>query len=542
MQKIIFGARFPSYLVALLFVIWFFLHLPAVQYGTSELPLHMSYIGDEQAPVNGALHILEDKSLFGLRNLTTVYYGPVFSVLALPAVIGDFATHLIRGDIAGAQDYKSYLLYDWGGIIFYMRLTAVLAGFAGVVFLFKILTTKTINPSSGRIIPWIGVFLLAGNFMYFEYASFFRHWIFIIALLLGQIYYLIKIDEGNNLNVRYYWLYEVLLTVTSFGISYVGAIFQVLWIPVLARWAFGKKMKELKFFMYYIVSITILGALVVWWHPYAFFRILGLTGVIEPLTSLGSILEPSSQSSFAYYVQILFLNNLALLSAGIILVGFIASQALIRHAYWIWVFILPAIASFTVFSLPTHHEGRYVLPTVVLLVACVAALFVHAASRMEFRGVIKAAVVTLLFSYLVFQVISIGQWLRVMNDGPSERSAIARILELQKTTPEAKTLALHGYLFGYTHTKDAYMQYAKQTHKENVDLYKTLIQLKTSPSPKDLNVYYKPLNTPITKDLIKNFDHIVIRYIPEVDYDPFDTNMLNLWFYEDFADSFTFLK
>jgi len=529
-------------MVVLFFIAWVALHIPAATYGTDKLALHMSYIGDEQAPVNGALHILEDKSLLGLKNLTTVYYGPILSVLALPAIIGDFATHFVRGDIAGAQDYKTYLLYNWGGIVLYARLTSVLAGFAGLIFLLKILSTKTVNSSGNRLVPWVGTLLLATNFMYFEYASFFRHWIFIIALLLGQIYYLIKIDEGDVLSTKRYWVYEVFLTVTSFGISYVGAIFQVLWIPVLVRWIFGKKTKELKYFVYYVISVITLGALVVWWHPYAFFRILGLTGVSAPLTSLGSILEPSSQSSFAYYGQILFLNNLALLSAGILLVGFLTSQALIRHAYWIWVFIFPALANLIVFSLPTHHEGRYVLPTVVLLVACSAALFVHAASRVEFRGVIKVAVGTLISSYLVFHILSVGQWLRVMNERPSEYSAITRILELQKTTPQAKTLALHGYLFGHAHTKDAYIQYAKQTHKENIDLYKALIQSKTFSNPEDLNVFYQPLDTPITKNLIKNFDHIVIRYIPKMDYDPFDANMLNLWFYKDFDDKYTFLK
>ena len=102
------------FLTALLLSCWMLLHIPALWYGTDNLPLHQSYVGDEQSPVNGALHVLQAKNPLALRNLPTLYYGPVFASLAVTAVAIDFGEKYIRGIAQDATAYKNHILFDWG--------------------------------------------------------------------------------------------------------------------------------------------------------------------------------------------------------------------------------------------------------------------------------------------------------------------------------------------------------------------------------------------------------------------------------------------
>ena len=54
--------------LGIVLALWAGAHTAGVLYGTKDIPLHESYIGDEPSPVHGALHMLDKKSILGLRN------------------------------------------------------------------------------------------------------------------------------------------------------------------------------------------------------------------------------------------------------------------------------------------------------------------------------------------------------------------------------------------------------------------------------------------------------------------------------------------
>ena len=171
-------------LLAFLLAVWVAIHLPAIWYGTENLPLHMSYIGDEQSPVNGALHVLQDKNLLAFRNLKTVYYGPLFPIISLPAVVLDFGEKFISGRIQNSNQYKNYILWNWGGIAWKNRVIATIFSFAVIILVFMLCNTRTLNPSGSKKIPIFTCGLLATNFLFFEYASFFATGCLFFSLLL----------------------------------------------------------------------------------------------------------------------------------------------------------------------------------------------------------------------------------------------------------------------------------------------------------------------------------------------------------------------
>ena len=101
--------------ISALCLFWGILHIPGIVYGTQNTPLHISYMtADEQSPINGALHILESRSLQAVRSATALYYGPIFAIVAVPAVAADFIVKLVYGMVSGAQSYKDLVVWNWG--------------------------------------------------------------------------------------------------------------------------------------------------------------------------------------------------------------------------------------------------------------------------------------------------------------------------------------------------------------------------------------------------------------------------------------------
>ena len=147
---------------------WIFLHAAIIFFGSNNVPLHSAYIGDEQSPVNGALHVLNDVSLGSLHNLETLYYGPIFALLAIPGVLMDALVFFLTEGSVNPQAYQTNLLYDWGGVTVWIRSIALIFSYLGLVGLYKVLTTKTVNPQKSKNLAILGVILLATNFYFLE--------------------------------------------------------------------------------------------------------------------------------------------------------------------------------------------------------------------------------------------------------------------------------------------------------------------------------------------------------------------------------------
>jgi len=530
--------------VVALVLLWGCLHIPGIIYGTSQLPLHQSYVGDEQSPVNGAFHILESKSLFGLRNVWTVYYGPVFSVLALPAVIADAGIKYLKGDIHSAQDYKQSVLFDWGNIVIFCRIISVLfaIGFlCALYYFFKSSIKKSFSKEALLMVS-----LLAVNYYFFEYSNFFKHWIFAMSALGMQwlsLKYILE-DKGKK-----WWIIHVIVTLFAAGVSYVSLSHLIIWIPVIVSWI--RRKEWTKFIplirMFYTVIMGML--LIIWWHPVILFRYFSMVGIgNENVGNSLNLQNPLlvSGGSLLYYCTLVILNCLPLIIAGILLVIALWKEKIYARLE-VWIIALPGIFYFILFAPAPHHEGRYMLPTIVSLVVLVGYLYIEY-RKLQRSQIYTRWVVGLLILYALFHAIHIAGWIGVYSQGPGEQAMIHHVLSVAK---EGKTHALivQGYIAGHVHTLEAYKNYALSHDKGNLSLYKEIL---STPSPTGvdlLDATYVPFDQ-YEKDpsIAKDFDQVVIMNVPRKDlgelnqFDFIDESIMRIWHARDLLPSYTYLK
>ncbi len=452
---------FPWWLIHVcLLTIWLLVHLPAIYFGTHQLPFHSSYVGDEQSPVTGALQIVQTKNPLAIYDLPSLYYGPLFAVAAIPAVVGDFVLEGIEQKTFSPEWYKNHVLYDWGGILWKTRIIALLVGYLGLVALYKIVTTRTVNPVRSEILALTGVMLLATNFYYFEYSSFFRHWVFIMVPVLWQFYFLIRMHEYPERTNRYF-VYQALLAATAFGISYLSLLSQIIFLPLAIRYlrTFDAKLRN-GFFVYSAVLVSVCGVLAAW-HPYEVIRyfsiftsdILRTSGASEYSVSGGD-----TSWSFGYYSELLFTNHFFLfLALGILLWSARTLPSALRS-----LLVSCGLLAGLYFALVgTHsiHVSRYMLPVIMMLIVAVAILLVNLYPKL--RQVQRWLLWLVLGSYVVYHVISVCFWLLMTSAGPFEQTDIARILQEQNEYPETRMLTNSPRLLGWPHTVGSYQQFAE---------------------------------------------------------------------------------
>ena len=542
-------------IVIVLVLCWTALHIPGIFYGTSDSPMHVSYLtADEQSPINGALHIMEAKNLLVLQSHTTLYYGPLFAVMALPGVIADFAFRLVTGAVTGAQSYKDFIVFNWGGILAWSRLLAVLVGFMGMVAMYLLFLTRAINPSRKRWIAYSATLLLGANYLYFEYANFFRHWIFVIVVLLWQLYLLVRIVESEN-DRKWLWFAQVVLTVFTFGISYIGIMYEVIWLPVLVKWLRDRSWKKLKEFAWYILWTAAGSAFIIWWYPYAFEKILSVVGLAPSPTSMGAILDitgsvPVVSHSFWFYAHIVLVNDWLLFVVGLILLAALLWKRKIYRCYWLWTFIAPAALTFLVFGYPAHHETRYALPMVVMLAVATLALYSVAQSELRHHKKIIKLSGLLLGLSLAISIIQIVGWERMIVAGPEERRDIVpQLIAWQKQDPASKFLVYQSWPIGYAHTNAAYRDYVTNFGKSDYDMWKYIITISPPKDVTPLNIYYSHNRyEPSEKD--KAYSHIIVKNNAILDqaiwdgspYDEFDYRPWQIWTFKDYEDSYTIVK
>jgi hypothetical protein len=541
--------------ISALCLFWGILHIPGIVYGTQNTPLHISYMtADEQSPINGALHILESRSLQAVRSATALYYGPIFAIVAVPAVAADFIVKLVYGMVSGAQSYKDLVVWNWGGILIWGRIIALVVGFLGLLAVYELFLTKTFNPSQKKWIAWAAATILGLNFLYFEYANFFRHWVFVMAILLWQLYILVRMIETDSKR-KIYWISQAILTICSFGISYLGIIFEVIWIPILIKWIREKRWAYLKEFSLYVLSVVIGMTAIIWWYPLGFQKIFGLTGIISAPTAMSGRLNLTntvvSSHSFGFYAQVIFNNNFLLIVAGLFLLGCLGRTKKIFNKYWFWVLFLPIALNYVIFSIPTHHESRYMLPTVVIGVVAVMALYSWAYEQYKEGQILFHLSGFLLCVSAILSCVQIIGWERMIMAGPPERrEIIPQIISWQKADPSARILVFKDWPLGWVHTHEAYADYIKSTGKDTSDLWQYLLNAQPPKNIVPINVYYRPSNSTTTKADQTIFDHIVVFNFGHVDLqvwngspnDQFDLKPWTVWNYTAYQDTYTIIK
>lgn len=496
--------------------------------------------------------MLEVKSIFGFRDIHTLYYGPVFPIIDTPAILADFSIKRLEGLIHSAADYENYILYDWGGIVLWLHITAVISTTLGLYAAYRLLKTRTMNPAGRRWLPYLGTALVAVNFYYFEYSHFAKHWAFILPLVFVQLYSLVRIHETAG-TARKYWVIHSVATVLIFGISYGGVIFLAMWIPWLVGVCRSRDVRLLKRFILYALIMAAGSALMVAWDPYPFFRSISYVGV-GPVqdANLGTTQVPlaSGQNSLLWYGVEIVLNDLALAAAFVILMVALWGKRIYK-SFALWTLLLPALVGYLFFGLAQHHEGRYMLPTIVFLVLAFAYLLseyvaaYRASGDMKWKPIVRTALVTLISAYAVFQIAVDIEWMVVYGRGPIEKQAIAEILQLQKTgTP---ILLIQGYIAGEAHDKASYEAYIELRGRQDLNLYQAIMAGDPPASLPLLDVRYAPPQQfAADPAMIKLYAHAVWQYIPipgqinQFDYS--DENVMRLWYYDELSPQWIVLK
>jgi hypothetical protein len=533
-----------KFMPVLLFALWIAIHIPGIFHGTREVALHQSYVGDEQSPVNGAFHILEEKSLLALRDNKNVYYGPLFSVVALPAVALDGAQMLASGRVDDPEGYKDLILFDWGGIIWKVRLISVVVAYLGLLSCFKLLSLPTVNPGRSRGVAWVGTLLLATNFYFFEYSHFFKHWVFLISGLLSQLYLLTRLIEERGKG-RLLWALSLALSVASFGVTYLAAFFQLMWLPVLVRWIRDRERAALRAFLFYALGVVALCSLVILWHPHAFLRTFGLT--IGDVAGGGTALFTSEVEaeglSFLYYAKLVVANHLALV-IGWALLLLAASRKLYREV-WFSVALLPLVVYFALFGTISHHESRYALPMITLIILHGTYLFAHYSRRIDASRLVKRIVLACAAITVLYHAVHIGAWVRVYAKAPAEQGLIEKLLA--RPNAGGRILVLDSYILGTAHTAEAYRAYMKATNKEGVNLYRKLLETPAPASRPVLDAYYLTSERFFALDSARlGYDSIVRKNFVRTgelnQFDYIDENIARIWWYDELLPSYSILK
>jgi len=528
-------------LLGIFTTVWFLVHLPLINYGTESLPIHAAYVGDEQGPINGALHILADKSPLALRDAYNTQYGPLMSVLAIAPVLVDFTEHTVLNKSFSADSYKNAIIWDWSGVLEKGRLialaTSVLAFFA--VFLIA-------KEASGPIWrPWfiggLAVLLLATNFHFFIYASHFRHWIFVVTILLWQVWFLLQIRKQNGKKWTS-WLLMTILSATIFGISYFGIFFLIIWLPTLIEWVIKRDWLPIRNFLIHGVLFFILASLIVVWVPGPFFRAIGIgygdltrQGVEEHINE-----DYGKSLSFTYYFEVAGANNVALLIGLMILI-----ILLWRGRYdFDWVIFtsigLGMVGYFSFFSLQSHHEPRYILPSIVLLIVMMVFALSSIATQIKNQHKFWYSLVFILICFqLLFHSVHIAKMLGTYAKGGAEQELLSRLEPFLKDADEKiKVIALRDNLFGRPHTKEAYARYAQTFDFSDRGLFVTLQNEAVYPEDRyllDIDYFSFLHLPPSSAPDLSQYDLIISRHRPNEpdipnDRDLIDVNMLNHWY------------
>lgn len=542
------------WLVLIGLVLWLAFHVPSIQYGASDLPLYITHIGDEQVPVNGALHVLNEKNILALRDANKAYYGPIMVMLAVPATLLDYARVSLLEGVSSAVEYRNYVVWNWGGILTFGRILAVVTSFVGLVIFFRILLLPEINPKKYLLPAFLMTTLLATEYFYFHYTAQFRHWAFLNVILLSQLY-LYFLLKRTGFQSWWYWGLQALLTITTFGISYLGALFNLVWATDIFRWLRNPKghKSSLIRFSAYSVSVLVGAGLIVLWHPYAFFRLFGIVSSDLTKDTSSSVLEEDygTSLSFNYYGELFLNNHLGIVIAGVFLLWLIwMSRKKITIGGYVIPVVILLVSYVLLFGLQSHHSTHYFLPAIVLVHLLVSILFIGVSniSKVGLNQFLWIAAAFFFGTQLAFNGAVIHKLLEVLRDGPPELTLAEHLISMQER--EGGNVLLSGCgPIGVPHTREAYEDFAGRAERYKTNLYSTILS-EGFPFPADvtlLDAYYDD-NLPTGERLNSGqYDRVVLCNIFNAEDDPnkrliFETRLLNYWNPEPFLTRYVLVN
>lgn len=501
-----------AFLVAA-FALWAGLHYWIVDYGTEGVPLTRAYVGDEQAPLSGALHMAQAKSLLAMKGRDSDYYGPVFSLLVTPAVALDYLDRMKSGLVKTAEDYKLSYTLDWGRALFKARWISVIFGFLGLVALWFLLNDEIINPQRKKIIPLLGTALMATNFYYFLYSGWLRHWIYLTVFLIIQFLCLVKIKQQSK---KIYWLGFLLVSLMGFGISMQSAlIYQIMWLPLLLSWVRSSNKAELKKFVIFILLYVLGLALIILWNPTPYFRLWAYSEV--PNTHLATNPLPI----LVYYLGVIAFNQPFVTSS--FLIGLlIAWREKLYKVEWFWIMVLPALAHLALFPFLFHAEPRYIMPVIAIVILLATCILMRVA--LARLGLVMAILMVL---EITFQSIMDFRWSWLAKAGPEEKIAINYIRSVEDT---GKVLVA-AHILGTSHSKDSYLRFVNVCIGKNpADLFKYLTTLDPPTQPKPLEADYVCGDKNSGQKSVQDYDHVIYPVGYELASNFFEERTIRLWF------------
>lgn len=528
-----------------LLVLWAVAHTAGILWGTQDVPMHQTYVADEQRPVNGALHMLQEKSIFGLRNKEEFWYGPIFAVLAVPAVVIDFTKQFLFDGVRSAQGYRDSIIFDWGGIVFWLHMSVTVASVIGLLVLFRMFMLKTLNPAfqshHRMLLAGLVTSLVALNYFFFENSTIFMNWMFVLIFLIGQLYVGLLIYESKGKRNLYWWIHGA-LTLLSFGINYLNIIYMIAFVP-LAFILWKKNDEGVRRNLYVYTGALILGLLfIIWWNPHTFIRLLGFLGLGSMAQELNAVeysntFTPfySREMSFWYYGKVVLLNHISIFMALVLLARPIFIQRFKKNFIWIWMFGSVALVNFVVFGSLAHHEERYVLITTVTLLLMTGTAVIKYLMLPSRKRIVVIAVSVLLVWYFAFHIAHIGKWIDIYADGPAEKEMIAEVLAMQK---EGESIVLvQDHIAGHVHTKEAYQAFITMKNAEHVNLHKAIMAAPLPEGVPRMDVRYIHVREYETDpSLIDNYTH-AIQYVQRCSLEINQAtylaeNILSLWYWD----------
>ncbi len=531
-------------------LLWVGLHVPSIRYGATDVPLYVTHVGDEQVPINGGLHVLNEKNLLALRDANKAYYGPLMVMLAVPAAAANYAWATVFEGVASPLQYRDHVIWDWGGILMFGRGLSVLIGFVGLVIFARILLLSEVNPPH-RLWPVVlAVLLLATEYFFFHYTAHFRHWVFLITILLAQAY-LYFLMRRNGFRLWRHWFIQAVLSVTTFGISYLGILFNIVWAPDFIKWIIQPRKNKgvLACAFAYGAAVLTGAAVMVWWHPYAFFRIIGIVGSDLSGDTAAPALEEhyGTAFSFDYYTDLFFNNHSALALAFVLLLAALWSAR--KRLLFVYPILSLLVIYFLLFGFQSHHSTHYFLPAIVLFHLLFGMALVAIANKKggQWKKYLLPIVVFLIGIQLAFNSAVIYKLVGVLHLPPPETTLARLLVDMQERERGNVLLSGCGPL-PVPHTRAAYADFASRAERYKTSLYSTMLSPEF-PYPADvtlLDAYYDD-NMPAGERLNSgDYDRVVVCHPFNPEGDPnrrleHETKLFNYWDLSAYVDRFEFI-
>lgn len=524
------STRNKTICLALLLSVWALLHIPVLNYGTQKVPITKAYIGDEQYPINGSLRILSEKNMLGLRDGSSGQYGPVFSVIPMPAIAANYAAlrYLDRA-VSDAGQYREYLYFDYGQLLYFVRWISVLWAVLGLVGIWKILSSSFINPAKSIRLPILGTSLVATNYFYFMYSHQVRHWIFISVAVVWQLYFIFKTmteDRWRN------YAYASLLSVMAFGISYIAALFQLSWLPVL----YLSYRKDRRDFWKKLAIISLVSAagysLMFIWNPGPLLRIAGIWGQLWGVSSGGDVKQASGfLPSLWPYLKIMAINQPLIVASMSVMIWVAIKNKLRPNNIALTSMAVPAMVILLLLSTGDYYQARYVFIQIIVLILSALVLFA-AISRGDYPQ--KKPIVTfisfLLVGEVLLHVVHDVRWAQLMHQGPEENGLISEISERK-----AVVYMEDQGLLGGMHTSSSLMSYFNDCAPSWV-LLKKIAALKPPADSRPLDVVYSCHGKDDGSKRTAKYQIVPTGYsIPD---EFFQRSMYRLWRAKDYRKKF----